>query len=95
MKLKHWNKYISIMAILTCMALLFINFTSLDEDKVEGRPSRIISSSEKVHISDHKESVSDEGTRKISPTMDGTSKNPIQPLPNPNVNEPVVLIPLI
>lgn len=92
LKLKHRSKYILFMAFFSCIALLSINFTNRVDSKIEDKSSRIIiKSTEKGYIPDIKAPANDEGTRVI---IDGKSKSPVQPLPVPDANAPIVISPL-
>ncbi|MGV8982358.1 hypothetical protein [Clostridium sp.] len=95
MKLKHRSKYILFMAFFSCIALLSINLTNRNGSKIEDKSSRIIIKSiEKRYIPDIKAPANDEGTRVTIPATDGKSKSPVQPLPVPDANAPIVISPL-
>jgi hypothetical protein len=83
------------MAFISCIALLSINLTNRDGSKIEDKSSRIIiKSTEKGYIPDIKEPANDEGTRVAIPTINGKSESPVQLLPVPDVNAPIVISPL-
>jgi hypothetical protein len=95
LKLKHHGKYILFMAFISCIALVSINLTNRDGSKIEDKSSRIIiKSTEKGYISDIKELANDEGTRVAIPATNGKSKSPVQPLPVPDTNAPIIISPL-
>ncbi|MGK0468980.1 MAG: hypothetical protein ACJAX4_004329 [Clostridium sp.] len=80
---------------MSCIALLSINFPNRDGSKIEDRSSRIIiKSTEKGYIPDIKESSNDEGIRVVIPAINGESEFPVQLLPVPDVNAPIVINPL-
>ena len=95
MKLKHHSKHILFMAFIICIALLSINLTNRDGSKIEDKSSRIIiKSTEKGYIPDINEPANAEGTRVTIPVTNGKSKSPVQPLPVPDANAPIIIRPL-
>jgi hypothetical protein len=95
LRLKHRSKYILFMAFISCIVLLSINLNNSDGRKIKDESSRIIiQSTENGYIQEIKESVNDEGTRVTVPATNGKSESPVQPLPEADANDPIVIIPL-
>lgn len=81
------------MAFISCIALLSIDLTNRDGSKIKDKSSRIIiKSTEKGDIPDIKEPTNGEGTRVTIPATNDNS--PVQSLPVPNTNVPIVISPL-
>jgi hypothetical protein len=85
------------MASIACISLLLINFAFNDNShkKIEDMTSRIIfESPKKAEVSESKEGVNDEGTRMTVPSAYGKPVVPVQPLPVPDPNVPIVITPI-
>ena len=91
LRLKHGTKYILPMISIGCISLVLINFVLKDNSNkiMEGNTSKIIVESPK-----NKDDVNKEGTRVTIPSTYGKSVSPVQPLPVPDSNTPIVINPL-
>lgn len=99
MRLKYRIKFIIAMIFIACIGLVGIKlaFPVKDPDytTVEDKTSRIIIESPKrSSIPDSKEIVDEEGTRVPVPTTYGKPVSPVQLLPVPDSNAPIVITPL-
>jgi len=93
LKLKHFRKYILYMVFISCIALLSINFTNNDSNRIEDKTSRIIiKSTEKGYVPDIKGHTENAGIRASTPITNG--KSGIQLLPIPDANSPIIVTPL-
>lgn len=97
MRLKYCTMYILLMVSIGCISLVLINIALMGNNHktVEDKTSRIIiESSKKAHVTESKAAVNDENTRVTVPSSYGKSLSPVQPLPVPDLNAPIVITPL-
>lgn len=99
MRLKYRIKFILAMISIACLCLLGVNLDFLvkDSDFVtdKDKASRIIiESPEKPSIPNSKTVVNEDGRRVAVPSKYGNPMSPVQPLPLPDPNIPIVITPL-
>lgn len=97
MKLNNGAKYIFSMVSIGCISLILINFPLKDSNNksIEDNTSRIIvESPKKANIPQDKERVDDQGTRVSVPSIKEKTASPVQPLPVPDSNAPIIITPL-
>lgn len=93
MKFKYGAKYIFPIILITCTSLVLINFALKDNKNktIEHKASRIIIEfPKKEDVPKGKNPVNDEGTRVSVPSTNGKAEFPVQPLPVPDSNAPIV-----
>jgi hypothetical protein len=86
------------MVFIGCISLVLINFALKykSHKTVEEKTSRIIIElPKKTNVPDGKEAVNGEGTRVTVPSTYGKPSSPVQPLPVPNTDAPIVITPLL
>ena len=93
MKLKNCRKYILYIVFFSWIALLSINFTNKDVNRIEDKTSRIIiKSTEKEYDPDIKEHTENVGIRASTTVTNG--KSGVQLLPIPDINSIIIVTPL-
>lgn len=88
MRLRNATKYIFSVISVGCISLVLINFVLKDNNNktTEGNTSVIIVESHK-----NKDDINKEGARVTVPSTYGKSSSPVQPLPVPDANAPIVI----
>lgn len=92
MKLKRYSKWILFIAFISCTALLSTNLVNTSGSQIENKQRRIIiESPNKAYVPESNESTMDKGTRVTEPSTNSTSKSPVEPLPVPDANAPIII----
>lgn len=91
MKLKHNGKYIFFITLIGCVALLSINLTNRDTNKMEEGLSRIIIKPSEVQLLPDTAETTEDGGTPVAITNDSTG---VQTMPIPDANAPIIINPL-
>jgi hypothetical protein len=91
LKLRHNSKYIFLMTFIGCVALLYNNLSNRDDNKLEGKPSRIIIKSSDIEVVQDAVETTEDGGVPVIITNDSSE---VQTLPIPNADAPIIVNPL-